>query len=124
MGKELIPHTQRLLLRVGERVIGVIDHRVLRKRVRASRHFLRKPVPSIALDAHAFDTYRAQFDTIEVLDTETGTRYRLPAREFEKHRFSVEYGAYGKQYAVPLRYWLQEPAEPCRQGQLALEMEG
>ncbi|CUU35529.1 MAG: hypothetical protein K6U12_04435 [Armatimonadetes bacterium] len=118
IGKTAIPQQGRILLQAPNgKVYGVIENRTLKKRVVGTKHFLRKP-PAIAIDADLFQRYRAEFDTIEVQDVETGAVYRLSARQFESWCWELERG-YGKQYAVLLSRWaVQKPNDP----QLVLEV--
>jgi len=116
-----IQQNSRLLLRgANGRIYGELVNRTLYKRVFASRHFLRKPVPAIAIDAELYDQYRGDFDEIRVADAETGRTYFLPAKLFDRYRWELERG-YGKQYAVALRYWHTEPEEPSEQLSLFAE---
>lgn len=95
------------------KVYGVIENRTLKKRLAGTKHFLRNP-PAIAIDADLFQQYRAEFDTIEVQDVETGVVYRLSAKQFESWCWELERG-YGKQYAVLLSRWrVQKPTDPQR----------
>ncbi|CUU34462.1 MAG: hypothetical protein KatS3mg021_0070 [Fimbriimonadales bacterium] len=118
IGKTAIPQQGRLLLQAPNgKGYGVIENRTLKKRVVGTKHFLRKP-PAIAIDAELFQRYRAEFDTIEVQDVETGAVYRLSAKHFDYWRWELERG-YGKQYAVALSRWkVENPNDP----QLRLEV--
>ncbi len=117
-GKRQIRQQGRILLQAPNgKVYGVIENRTLKKRIVGTKHFLRKP-PAIAIDADLFQRYRAEFDTIEVQDVETGAVYRLSARSFEALAFPLERG-YGQQLAVVLSRWrVQKPTDP----QLVLEV--
>jgi len=95
---------QRLVIYGAQgKIRGVIENRILRKKICGSLHLLRKP-PAIALDARMYDRYRPYFDEIEITDTETGTVYRAGAPYFDKRRFVIERG-YGKQYVLELKHW-------------------
>jgi hypothetical protein len=118
MGMASIVPNDRIVLQGPEgKVYGVIENRTLRKHIRGSQHILRKP-PAIAIDAALYDGYRPFFDAIEVVDTETGTIYRLAATRFDYWRFALQRGS-GCQYAVSLSRWkVENPHDP----QLKLEV--
>lgn len=111
-------HAPTFLRGADGKVYGSLVHRTLQKRVQGSKHLLRQP-PAIAIDARLYDAYRTRFDAIEVVDTETGRVYRLPAERFDALRFELERG-YGRQYAVPLHSWQTDTPEPSEQLGLGL----
>lgn len=95
---------------------------VLRKRVRGSVHFLRRP-PAIAWDTVALEQARALGATrCEVRDVETGVVYVAPLDALDRYGFDLDRG-HGLQRALPLDRWtVTEPGEP-QAVQLALGLE-
>lgn len=77
----------------------------LRKIVHGSRHLLRRPVPSWAVDLHALaEAKRLGAVLAEVRDLDSGLTYSAPVSEFDRHGLPLDRGA-GPQVALPLGYW-------------------
>ncbi len=80
---------------------------VLRKRVRASVHQLRRP-PAWAMDADIL--HKAQADgarTVEIEDTETGRIFVADIQLFDLCGFRFNRG-FGVQVGLPLNHWRVE----------------
>ena len=89
---------------VGEKVVGVVEDGVFRKKVSAARHFLRKP-PAIAFDLSSIEQaqeYGAQY--IEVLDADSSRLYSAPIADLLSYGFMVNRG-FGEQIALDLNLW-------------------
>jgi hypothetical protein len=81
-----------------------IEGRMLKRRVKASKHLLRLPEPSWAFDANVYAMLRRDFDTVEVADVESGLTYRIGAAHFDQKASRTDRG-HGVQLLVPLRHW-------------------
>jgi hypothetical protein len=90
------------------RVVGQIEGCVLRKRVRASTGFLRRP-RAIAWDRRIIEAARAAGVTdIEVEDIENYVIYRTDMDTFLAQSFLLDRGR-GPQLAMPLECWYGGP---------------
>lgn len=103
------------------KVAAILEGQILRKRVRASQHMLRKP-PAWAIDTAILDAARRDGAlVVEVFDTESRRIYTADIRLFDLYGLEFERG-FGRQIALPLAHWRVESAQAR---QLALEfMEG
>ena len=102
------------------RVVGVVEGRVFKKRVRGSAHFLRTPL-AIALDVETLgqaEDYGA--DSVEILDLETGRLFRASVATIRERGFRVD-RRFGEQVALPLDRW--EVRGPGVARQLGLPIE-
>ena len=91
-------------------VIGSFTGKVLRKKVRASKHFLRKP-PAIAWDVEAIKKADGQgTERLEVEDTDTGQVYYCQLQTLFKHGFKFDRG-HGRQIGLTLNYWQRKDAK-------------
>lgn len=87
------------------RVVGQTVDGEFRKRVHRSKHFLHTP-PAIAIEADVFDQLGAEFiDLIRVKDEERIEYWETPYDIFNRHKFRVERGGFGAQYALTLEWW-------------------
>ena len=96
--------TLRRQIKVGNRVVGEIIDSTLFKRVRGSKHMLKRP-PAWAWDVTAIE--QAQIlgtVTVSILDTETGVLYSVPLVYFLQYGTRFNRG-YGDQIYLPLRQW-------------------
>ena len=85
------------------RLIGNIEDGVFFKHVK-SEHQLRKP-PAWATDADSFDKEVVpNCHRIVLINTDSGKRYATSVEVFIRHRIEFNRG-YGRQYALPLRWW-------------------
>ena len=85
--------------------IGSVDHGVFKKTVHASRHFLRKPEPAIALSLESLkraEDLGALF--VQVYDAESHVTYSAAISHIRARGFEVDRG-FGKQLALPLAGW-------------------
>lgn len=102
------------------RVVAVLEGRVLKKRVRASKHLLRRP-SAWALDRAILEAARRDGAVVvEVFDVENRKVFTAPIVAFDLHGFGFNRG-FGDQVALPLHYWHVEAAE-ARQLTLTLEV--
>jgi len=95
--------------------VANLQGRVLRKRVRGSKHRLRVP-PAWAVDEEILR--QAEQDgarTVEVEDAETGIIYTAPLQEFWAKGIEIDRG-FGRQLALPMGLWVVK----CGAQQLAL----
>ena len=112
--------------------IGSIRGLVFKKKINGSKHLLHSP-PAIAIDSYAFDTHiLSKCQSIEVIDSETGTKYNTSSETFSNYMFKFN-RRYGEQYALPLRYWdyegkpvstKREQQKPDTSPQLRFVLEG
>ncbi|MBI4672782.1 MAG: hypothetical protein HY741_14070 [Chloroflexi bacterium] len=76
----------------------------LQKHIQFSRHLLRKPRPSICFDVAVLDdAERFGAHAVEVIDQETGHRYRVSIAKIREYGFGVNFIA--PQIALPLAEW-------------------
>jgi hypothetical protein len=90
----------------GERVVGEVRaDGYFQKRLQFSRHLLKKPRPSIAINV---DVLRAAevngAHSAEIIDAESGTHYRATIATIRARGFRVSRGQ-GPQIALPLTQW-------------------
>jgi len=98
--------------------VASLNGHTLTKRVRSSRHMLRRP-PALAFDAAILEQARQDgASVVEILDVETGRIYRAAIDAFELHGFRLNRG-FGEQVGLALCYWRVEAAGVK---QLALEL--
>lgn len=95
-------------IKVMGRLVGEVRGSVFYKRVRGRTHFLQTP-PAIAFDKRSlFDAEQAGARHVEILDTETGIRYRAPIRLLRQRGFTLDRG-FGEQIALPMKHWTVVP---------------
>lgn len=93
----------------GKPVASLCGH-VLRKRVRASIHQLRRP-PSWAVDLEILRKAMADgARMVEIEDTETGRVFVADIRLFDLYGFTFNRG-FGVQVGLPLTYWRVEAVD-------------
>lgn len=95
------------------KIVGEVRNGVFTKRVRGSVHMLRRP-PGWALDVQSLDEAEAAgVQTVCIIDTETGKRYRATVAVLRSDRaFGLDRG-FGRQIALPLDYWrVDDPGGP------------
>jgi hypothetical protein len=93
-----------LALILSRRMGWTLESRVLRRRIKASKHILRLPEPSLCFDANVFEMLRPGFDRVEVSDRESGMTYEVTASIFDEHGVRCDLG-HGLQLRLPLRLW-------------------
>ena len=98
-------------IKQGNKTFGILYQDTLRKKVKASKHFLRKP-EAICLDADALERAVAAGATrVEVLDTESGNTYSQTIARIKQAGFVIDRG-WGVQFALVLSGWqVQRPGE-------------
>jgi hypothetical protein len=70
---------------LARRLGWTLEGRVLRRKVKASKHVLRLPEPSWCYDANVYSMLRPAIDALEVTDRESGLTYRVTAADFDQH---------------------------------------
>ncbi len=91
------------------KVIGEIERGVFYKRVNPKIHRVRIP-PSWATDADSFDRDVAlNCHTIVLIDVTSDKQWEVSVEIFQKHKFIINRGGYGKQYALLLKWWTLIP---------------
>lgn len=92
------------------KVVASLCGQVLRKRVRASIHQLRRP-PSWAMDTEIIRKAMADgAQVVEIEDTETGRVFVADIRLFDLYGFRFNRG-FGEQVGLPLTYWRVEAVD-------------
>jgi hypothetical protein len=88
----------------GNRVVGLVRGGEFIKRVKGSRHFLRRP-PSICFDVSSLEEARnAGASTVKVIDDESGQVYQVPISLIFAKGFIFNRG-HGEQIGLVFRYW-------------------
>ena len=88
----------------GRAIVGRVEGDTFYKRARSTVHLLRRP-RAWACDVDALDQARAAgAEWVEVLDQDTGARYRVALVEFYRRGLRVDRG-HGLQLALPLECW-------------------
>lgn len=88
----------------GNRIVGEVRGDVFYKRVKGSRHFLRKP-PSIAFDVASLEDARASgAKTVHIIDEESGKVYRASIPTILSNGFRFNRGR-GDQIGLRFVYW-------------------
>ena len=99
---------------IGTQVVGKVLNGVFTKRVRSSRHFLRKP-PAIALDIDTVEqALRLGATKVEVYDMESGMFYRAKIDLIFEKGFRFNRG-FGDQIALCLSRWEIEQTDQGKQ---------
>lgn len=100
----ITPGPGRQVYAANGRVVGEVRDGVLRKAVRRSVHFLRKP-PAIAWDVACLEqAERLGATRTEILDLESGATYAAPLSAFWRDGIRLNRG-HGDQVALPLDRW-------------------
>ncbi|WP_376793085.1 hypothetical protein [Thermoflexus sp.] len=111
-GASFAPHYTPSLIKVNGRPVGEVRDGVFRKHVRASVHMLRRP-PAWALDVESLaDAERLGARVVEIVDVETGFRYRASVARIREKGFELDRG-HGRQIALELEEWaVEHPKQP------------
>ena len=89
----------------GRAIVGRVEGDTFYKRARSTVHMLRRPRRAWAADVDTLDQARAAgAEWVEVLDQDTGARYRVALVEFYRRGLRVDRG-HGLQLALPLECW-------------------
>jgi len=92
-------HSTRTPIRVGTRIVGVVERETFYKNLVASKHFLRVP-RAIAFDVSTLtDAERAGARFVEIRDGESGRVYRASITTIRAKGFRVARG-HGEQIAL------------------------
>lgn len=87
------------------KVIGYLKDHTFIKRVRGSKHMLRKP-PAWCISKQAFcEEVLPNTESILVEDAESGLIYECPTKIFAEHAFEIQRGNFEPQLALGLRFW-------------------
>lgn len=89
------------LLKIAGKTLGEIENGILRKRLDATKHFLRIP-PAIAIDANVF--YNYDISMIAIHETTERKKYWAHILTFRKHGLTINRG-HGEQIALELHHW-------------------
>ena len=110
-------HYKPKAIKQGNKTFGIVYGDILRKTVKASKHFLKKP-PAICLDSDALErAIQAGATRVEVLDQESGCTYSQTIAQVKRAGFVIDRG-WGVQLALVLTAWqVHKQGEPT---QLAL----
>ena len=95
---------------LARRMGWTLEGRVLRRKVKASKHVLRLPEPSWCYDANVYSMLRPAVRALEVTDRESGLTYRVSAADFDEHAIKFDHG-HGLQYRLPLTRWTASQRE-------------
>ena len=96
---------EKRVVKVGEKVIGSLQGNTFIKRVRGSKHQLKKP-PAWCLSKEAFvQEILPNVSSIVVEDTENERHYECSTQTFETHSFEIQRGSYEPQLALTLNFW-------------------
>jgi hypothetical protein len=88
----------------GRAIVGRVEGDTFYKRARSTVHLLRRP-RAWACDVDALDQARAAgAEWVEILDQDTGARYRAALADFYRRGLKVDRG-HGLQLALPLAAW-------------------
>jgi hypothetical protein len=91
---------------VGAHSVGEVCGEEFIKKVRGSKHFLRKP-PAIAFDISSLEEAKAcGATTVRAIDDETGKVYQVPISTIFSKGFIFDRG-HGSQIGLVFRYWQQ-----------------
>jgi len=116
-GASHLSHKNSNNISIGTQVVGKVLNGVFSKRVRGSRHFLRKP-PAIALDIDTLEqALRLGATKVEVYDMESGIFYRAKIDLIYEKGFRFNRG-FGDQIALCLNRWEIEQTNQGEQGTL------
>jgi len=113
-GASHLSHKNSNNISIGTQVVGKVLNGVFSKRVRGSRHFLRKP-PAIALDIDTLEqALRLGATKVEVYDMESGIFYRAKIDLIFEKGFKFNRG-FGDQIALCLSRWEIEQTDQGKQ---------
>lgn len=88
----------------GRAVVGRVEGRTFKKRLRSTSHMLRRP-PGWACDVDALDQAQAAGATrVEIFDRDTGQTYAAALADFFRYGVRVARG-HGYQLCLPLGRW-------------------
>ena len=87
------------------KIIGVLSKHTFIKRVKASKHMLRKP-PAWCISKQAFcEEVLPNTENIIIEDIESGIVYECLTKVFAEHAFEIQRGNSEPQLALGLRFW-------------------
>ena len=93
-------------IKVNNKVVGKVKGGTFKKRLTASKHFLKKP-PSIAFDVTSLlQAKYAGAEAIEINEVETGSIYFTTMNKVFKKGIRLNRG-HGNQIALTLENWLK-----------------
>lgn len=99
-----------MLVRVKNKVVGVVQDGIFKKKVNGSKHFLRTP-PAIAFDIDTINSAKqGGAKHIEIFDKDSNNFYLTRMAKLEEKGFEFSRG-FGKQVAMVMSDWYQLPKE-------------
>lgn len=100
-------HELGILIKVGKQTIGQVYNGVLEKDISSKKHFLHYPEEAIAFTITALHAAQAAGAVyVEVLDTDTGTRYKTTLSKYFDLGEKFNYG-WGEQIKLTLPNFTQ-----------------
>ena len=100
----ILSQKDRIIIKVGDKVVGCLGDNRFTKLVVGSKHMLRRP-PAWAVDAEAFDAeVKPNATELVVIDKETGIQYHCPVGKFDRLKGELDRG-FGRQYFLTLNHW-------------------
>jgi hypothetical protein len=98
-------YTKQQNIFAGGRVVGNVQNGVFYKSIIGSRHILRQP-PGIAFSVASIQAaQQAGALRLEIIDTETGTRYTAAMALLLEKGFRLQRGGFEPQIALTLDHW-------------------
>lgn len=98
-------NTSKQKVWVEGKVVGSLQGNTFTKRVKGSKHQLRKP-PAWCISKEAFSQeILPNVARIVVEDTENRRYYECSTQTFETHSFEIQRGSYEPQLALTLNFW-------------------
>lgn len=93
---------------VGGRIVGYIQDKCFRKRVKGSLHRLRTPKAWCISKEAFYAQILPHAERIIVEDVEAGVTYMCSTDEFARNCFEIQRGSFESQLAVTLEHWQVE----------------
>ena len=96
----------KTLIYVDGKQVGSVSGGIFYKTIHGSRHILRFPRPSIALDLKSIEQAELlEANTVKITDSETSVTYTATLAHIRAAGFELDRGC-GKQIALPLDGWI------------------
>lgn len=101
-----ITHAVNNPVRAQGKIIGYLRDHTFIKRVRGSKHMLRKP-PGWCISKEVFcEEVLPNTENIIIEDVESGLIYECLTKVFAEHAFEIQRGNFEPQLALGLRFWI------------------
>ena len=95
-----------MLIRVKNKVVGLVENGIFKKKVNGSKHFLRKP-PAIAFDVDTINSAKKSgAKHIEIFDKDSNNFYLTRMAKLDEKGFEFNRG-FGKQVAMVMSDWFE-----------------